>query len=63
MNGAVVIPIVLTVAALGVYVALEGSRLIREALDELDARREWRAMCRRSDAARYLSNINPRSGL
>jgi hypothetical protein len=61
VNGPVVLGCVFTIAALGVYVALEGSRLIREALDELEARREWERIKRRSDAARYLTDLGPRS--
>ena len=55
MTGPTVLGLVLTVAALGVYAALEGSRLIREAFDELEARREWRRMCELSAKRRRLS--------
>ena len=61
MKGPAVLAIVFTVAAGIVAAALIGSSLIREALDELDARREWNDIKRRSDACRYLSDIRPRS--
>ena len=55
MNGPTVLAAVFTVAALGVYAALEGSRLVREAFDELEARREWRRLCELSAKRRRLS--------
>lgn len=61
MNGPVVVGLVFMCAAAVVTAALIGSDLIREALDELEARREWAEIQRRSDARRYLSNTSPRS--
>ena len=55
MNGPTVLGLVFTVAALGVYAALEGSRLVREAFDEWEARREWRRLCELSAKRRRLS--------
>jgi len=55
MRGPVAIPLILAVAAMLVYAALEGSALVREALDDLEARREWRRMVELSEKRRRLS--------
>ena len=61
MSGPVVVILLALGAALIVSAALVGSDLIKEALDEMEARREWRQIVELSEKRRHLSNTSPRS--
>jgi hypothetical protein len=55
MNGPEFLAAVAVITGLLVFAALKGSDLVREALEEMDARREWRRMCELSEKRRRLS--------
>lgn len=60
MTGPAVILLLALTTGLGVLGVLVASDLIREALDEHDARQEWRRIVELSEKRRHLSNTTPR---
>jgi hypothetical protein len=61
VNGVATILLVALITVCAVTAILIGGDLVQEALDELEARREWAEIQRRSDARRHLTNTAPRS--
>ena len=61
MTGPAVVILLAFCAAAIVATALVGSDLIKEALDEMEARREWRRIVELSEKRQHLSNTSPRS--